>query len=101
MLEMKLSELANLLLKDMVENYYNTQNAVFNIDTFKQNHPDLKDSFISDALRLLKADGFVNVFWADNTAYFVSLLPNAVREADDDTLIRRGYAFLKEIRSWL
>lgn len=98
---MKLSDVANELLKAMVKSYYTTKKAAFNLDQFKSEHPDIDSTILNDALRALESDGFVKITWADGIAYSVFLLPNAVRSADEDTFIRRGYRLFKEIRSWL
>lgn len=98
---MKLSDVANELLKAMVKNYYATKKTTFNLDQFKSEHPDMDGTILNDAFRVLESDGFVKTMWADGIAYCVFLLPNAVRSADEDTFIRRGYRLFKEIRSWL
>ena len=38
---------------------------------------------------------------ADDVAYETTLLPNAICSVEEDTLLRKGYSFIKEIRSWL
>lgn len=97
---MKLSKLSNDLLRYMAKSYADDHNRTFSFSTFKSLYPDLDDSFISDALYLLKHDGFVSVFSADNVAYITTLLPSAIRDVEEDTLIKKGYTAIKEIRSW-
>ncbi|HIR00502.1 MAG TPA: lactate permease [Candidatus Scybalocola faecavium] len=97
---MKLSKLSNDLLRYMAKSYTDDHNKIFDFSTFKDLYPDLDDSFISDALYLLEHDGFVSVFPADNVAYMTTLLPSAIRDVEEDTFIKKGYAALKEIRSW-
>lgn len=98
---MKLSHLSSEFLKYMAKTYSETHKKSFSFNSFKALHPELDDDFISDALYLLQHDGLAKVFPADNLAYNTVLLPNAVRDIEEDTLIRKGYILLKEIRSFL
>lgn len=98
---MKLSHLASENLKFMVESYSESHNKMFSFNAFKALHPELDNDFISDSLYLLQHDGLVKVFPADNVAYITELKPNAIREIEDDTLLKKGYVLLKEIRSLL
>lgn len=98
---MKLTKLANELLKYMVKTYSDTHQRCFMFDTFKSMYSELDDDFISDALYLLEDDGFVSVLSAENVAYYTTLLPNAIRTVEEDTLIKKGYDVLKEIRTLL
>ena len=98
---MKLSHLSSEFLKYMVKSYSGDHKRMFSFNTFKEMHPDLDDEFISDALYLLQNDGLVIVHSADNVAYMTTLLPNAVRDIEEDTFIKKGYLFLKEIKSFL
>ena len=98
---MKLSHLSSEFLKYMVESYSETHKCTFSFKLFKDLHPEQDDDFISDALYLLQHDGLVKVFSADNVAYMTTLLPNAIRDVEDDTLLKKGYILLKEIRAFL
>lgn len=98
---MKLNKLKSEFLKYMVKSYADDHNRMFTFKSFKSIHPELDDDFISDALYALKADGFVSVYNADDVAYETTLLPNAICAVEEDTLLKKGYSFAKEIRSWL
>lgn len=98
---MKLIKLSDELLKFMVKSYHSTHKRVFTFPTFKELYPEFDDAFISDALYLLKDDGFVAVLSANNVAHTTTLLPSAIRNVEENTFIKRGYESLKEIRSWL
>lgn len=98
---MKLSELANQLLRYMAKDYADTHKRSFTLSGFQDLYPSLDKEFISDALLLLKNDGFVSAFYADGVAYEIELLPSAIRDAEENTMLKKGYAVLKEIRSWL
>ena len=98
---MKLSHLASENLRFMVKSYSENHNKRFSFNTFKALHPELDNDFISDSLYLLQHDGLVKVYPADNVAYNTVLLPNAVRDIEEDTFLKKGYILLKEIRSFL
>lgn len=97
---MKLSKLSNELLEHMAKSYIKDHKRTFSFSFFKTLYPELDDSFISDALQLLEHDGFVSVKFADNIALLTTLFPTAIRDVEDDTIIKKGYTVLKEIRSW-
>lgn len=98
---MKLITLSNNLLKHMVRSYSENHEKLFYFDQFKTLYPDLEDDFISDALYLLQHDGFIQVQSADDVAYYTVLKVNAVRDAEENTFLKKGYTVLKEIRSWI
>ncbi len=98
---MKLNNLKSEFLKYMVKSYAKNHVRIFTFESFKSLYPELDDDFISDALFALDEDGFVHVFNADDVAYEATLLPNAICSVEEDTLLRKGYSFIKEIRSWI
>ena len=98
---MKLSSLANDLLKYMVKSYSKDHNCRFSLDNLQTAFQDQDRNFISDALYLLDKDGLVSVFNADDEAYMTTLLPNAIRDMEENTLIKKLYSCAKEIKEWL
>lgn len=72
---------------------------LFTFDFFKEQYPDISDKQISNALYLLDKDGLVSVMSADDIAYSVSLKPSAISSVEEDTLIKKGYELIKEIKS--
>lgn len=98
---MKLTKLSNELLKYMLKCYSENSKGTFSFSEFKSLYPDLSDEFLSDALYLLQSDGFVKTLSADNVAYHTALLLDAIRNAEENTFLKKGYTVLKEIRSWL
>lgn len=97
---MKLVDLSSNLLKYMAEQYKINRQKYFVFETFKAMYPNFDDDFISDALYLLQSDGLVSVQPADNIAYRTLLNVRAIRSAEEDTLLKKGYHVMKEIRSW-
>ena len=96
---MKLQAMANKSLKAMVKSYSDDGKSDFDIEYFRQLFPDESDEKISDALYVLRDDGFVTVFRADGIAYTTSLVPSGIRDCQESTLLKRGYQCLKEIKS--
>lgn len=80
---MKLSELANQLLRHMAKSYADTHKRSFFLSDFQELYPDLEKEFISDALRLLKGDGFVDTFGADGTVYCCWLTDAAIAKMEN------------------
>ena len=97
---MKLTALANEFLKFMAKTYSETHNRNISFEQFQELYPNYDKNFISDALYLLEADGLVSIFPADNVAYLTTLLPTAIRQYEENTLLRKGYSCIKEIASW-
>lgn len=98
---MKLQKMADIALKQMVKSYSSGENPVFSTEYFSPVFPEETKEHISDALRLLEHDGFISVFSADGIAYTVSLCPNGIRNCEEDTMLKRGYHCIKEIRQLL
>lgn len=98
---MKLTELANSYLEYMIKSYSNNHNRIFGWNTLKSIHPNENDEFICDAFRLLKSDGLVNNHWADNVVNMTELEIKAIRDAEENTVLKKTYSILKEIREWI
>jgi len=74
---------------------------MFNWNQIRSLFPNENEEFICDAFRLLHKDGFVVNSWADNHVYSCQLEVNAIRDAEEDTRLKKAYSILKEIREWL
>ena len=83
----------------MVSSYSETGKELFVIDYFRQLFPEETDGHISDALYVLQSDGFVKVGPGDGIAYSVSLIPSGIRNCQEDTIFKKGYSLIKEIKS--
>ena len=99
--KMKLTDLANSYLEFMIKSYSENHVKTFSWTTLKSVHPNEDDVFICDAFRLLNADGLVNNSWADNKVYRTELRVIAIRDAEENTKLKKTYTILKEIREWL
>lgn len=98
---MKLINLSEKILKYMVESYAANGADFFSFDAIKKIFTGYSDDYLSKAIYILQDDGFVFVYDADNIAYSTQLLPNGIRQCQDNTILKKGYSLLKEIRSLL
>ena len=85
----------------MVTDYKENSNETFNFETFRNLYPEETDDFISKALYLLEQDNMVSVLSADDVAYNTALKPLAIVNVEENTLFKKGYTVIKEIKSLL
>ena len=85
----------------MVIEFKSTNREFFGFEEFKSLYPDLSDDFISNSLYLLKQDGLVSVTSADDVAYMTHLNVLGIRSVEENTLLKKGYTAIKEIKSLL
>lgn len=99
---LKLTKLANFYLQYMINEYYKTHNRTFtNWEEMVLMFPNEDEKIICDAFIKLNDDGLIKIFWASNIPYGISLNINAIVEAEQNTRLRKTYACLKELKSWL
>ncbi|ARA98589.1 MULTISPECIES: lactate permease [Anoxybacillaceae] len=96
---MKLIKLSEQLLKQMVVEYKKNDRELFDLDFFKQLHPNETENSLSKALYLLEEEGFVSILPADNVAYITALNPRGIANVEENTLLKKGYTLIKEIKS--
>ena len=96
---MKLISLSEKLLKLMVTEYKKNGTTHFDFKYFKEQYPDETDDFISNAIYALQDDNFVSVLRADNVAYMSTLNPSGIVSCEENTLLKKGYSIIKEIKS--
>ena len=99
MAKMKLQKIADLSLKNMIITYHDTNRTRFDMDFFTTLFTEETQDHITNALQVLESDGLVDVFIADTIAYMTPLHPSAIRDFEEDTLLKQGYKCTKEIRS--
>ena len=98
---MKLINLAEQILKFAVTTYKNTLNDYIDFDLIKEHFSDQHEEYLVMATGLLVKDGFVSAFDSDNTISFINVLPEAIRNVEENSLLKKGYTIFKEIRSLL
>ena len=98
---MKLISLSEKILKFMVHEYADRGTQCFSFETMLKEFPGYDNVFLSNAIYLLQKDGFVSVTDGDDVAYVTNLLPEGIRNREEDTLLKKGYTILKEIKTLL
>lgn len=98
---MKLQKLSSQLLKYMVKCFHENGKDCFNYTELANTFPNVKDHELKTSLYNLKNDALVNIDSYDNLPYFIFLKVNAIIKIEEDTLIKKGYEFVKEIKSFL
>lgn len=98
---MKLIKLSEQILKFSVKKYKDTLNDYIDFDWIKEQFPDQPEEYLLKAVGLLVEDGFVYAFECDNTISFINVRPEAIRSIEENTLLRKGYSIIKEIKSLL
>ncbi len=98
---MKLITLSEQILKFIVSSYKETLDDYMDFDLIKAQFPNEQEPYLIKATALLANDGFLSVYDADNTIMYVVLLPEAIRNVEENTFLKKGYTILKEIRSLL
>lgn len=97
---MKIAKAKSIILKNMVRQFYETGKETYNFESIKSFLPEELDHIVKLALSALKSDGFVSILYAENIPYQIFLLSKAVISVDEDTLIKKGYNLVKEIKSF-
>ncbi len=98
---MKIVSLSEKILKYMVKEFISANTDTFFFSDIKEKFPGYTDEYLSDALYLLQNDGFTAVRSADDVAYISTLLPDGIRNCEENTLLKKGYGLLKEIKTLL
>lgn len=95
---MKVIRIADDCLKFMVADYKSGKSQ-FDFHDFISMFPNEPQENIKSALCLLKKDGFVQIFFADNMPYKICIDVDGIRSVETNTFLKKGYRCLKEIRS--
>ena len=95
-----LSSIADKCLKAMYNAYQVEHIDHFDMNFFRNIFPGQNDNHITDALLLLKSNGYASVFIADSTVYMTTILPNGIKHIESNSLFSKIYKFIKEIVSW-
>ena len=98
---MTLSKLANECAKSMFKSYYSENKTLFTINYFEEIFPKENKETITQAIITLENENLVRIFYADGIAYSTTLLPEAIKQNELDTWIKKGYRFAKEVWSWV
>ena len=97
---MKPSKIADKIITDMYRDFLKTGNVLSNAEKFVNQFSDIYPQLVYAAIRILGAEGLLNVSYSDNNPDELELSIDAIQKFDDETLIKKGYSLLKELRSW-
>jgi len=95
---LKTIKLADKLLLHLVKELKASNRQVFDFDSIQSAFPDQHSDSLVQAISLLEDDGFVNVLYADNIPYIITLRPAAIRHIEENTLLKKGYTLAKQIK---
>lgn len=98
---MERNKIAEKLLKYMVAENKAKDRECFKMDELKSLFLNQDFAHIGNALSLLKNDGFILLQSANNDGSTAVLRSAAIRHIDEDTVIEKGYAIIKEIKDML
>lgn len=73
----------------------------FSMETIEKQFPGYKTDYLSKIMYSLQNDGFVEVIPADNCAYVSELLVDGIIHCEENTLLKKGYSVLKELKTLL
>lgn len=81
----------------MVSEYCNTGNDIFKFGTIVKEFPKCNTTELTLALSCLADDSLLITRYYDNQLSFVILNVKAISVVEENTLIKKGYSFVKEI----
>lgn len=95
---MKITKIANKIMGYCVKRFYKTKSDLFTADEIVSEFPDIDPEEIYFAIRMLSEEKLLNVQYADNNPNKFQLLMPAVLSSDENTLLKKGYDFIKAVR---
>ncbi len=98
---MKISKLSNKILKKMVKNYIKTGLETLSFEDACSMFPDVPEHLVNSSLTKLNNDNLINVQYADDVAYLSVLNIDGIIYTEENTLIKKGYNTIKEIKNLL
>ena len=94
---MKITKIADEIIKYCVKRFYKTGETTFYVKTILSILPKEDEELIYSSIRLLSADGLLRVFYSDNVPDTFELLVVAINQTDENTLLKKGYSFFKAL----
>ncbi|MEB4814614.1 lactate permease [Bacillus thuringiensis] len=98
---MKMTKLSEKLLKHMVTEYKKHETDMFSFEKFQELCQEESEKTISKALYHLEEKDFVSIYKSDDIPYMTTLLSTGIAYREEDTLLKKGYKTVKEIKSLL
>lgn len=98
---MKTTKIANKIIAFMYRDFMETGNEFSCADKLVSLFPDEPPHLLYAAIRLLDSDGLLSVSYCDDEPSEIALNVQTIRQCDEETMLKKGYDFVKELRSWI
>lgn len=98
---MKPSKIADKIVVGLYKQFLETGQNFSSAEAVVERFPDEAPYLVHTAISMLNADGLLSVLYANNEPAEIALNVSAIQQCDSKTLLKRGYAFMKELRGWL
>lgn len=98
---MKTSKIADKIIVGLYKQYLETGQRFSSAKSIIESFLDEPPHLIYTAISMLDSDELLSVLYADNEPSEIALNVLAIQQCDKNTLIKRGYTFMKELRDWL
>lgn len=96
---MKAKKIADKIVISMYRNFVETGNDDSCAKYFISQFPNEPPHLIYAAIRMLNTDGLLTVSYADDEPDNIVLNVSTIQQCDENTILKKGYDFIKEIRS--
>ena len=96
----KVSTIADKIIMSMYKDFLNTGNEFSSGEKIVQQFPDVPETVIYAAIHMLANDGLLTVLDAEGRPTEIGINVTALERCDKNTMLKKGYKFIKEIRSW-
>ncbi|MDR2982736.1 MAG: hypothetical protein LBV12_10875 [Puniceicoccales bacterium] len=97
---MKITSIADKIIVRMAKDFVDTGNEYTTLDALCTSFPKYPRHMIIAAINMLRGDQLLTALDSDDEPNDIALLVKAIRHVDENTLMRKGYAFAKEVRQW-
>lgn len=97
---MKITSIADKLMRFMARKVVDTGHDYFDLDSLAEEFPSIPRHQIILAIEMLRSDGMLSARYYDDEPSIIKLNVNSIRNKEEDTLVKKGYTFVKEVRQW-
>ena len=98
---LKTSKLADKIISFLYREFVKTGEKYYGFDKILKHFEKIPTHLLQEGLLQLELDGLVSVLYGDNEPDTIFLKSDAIRQCDENTLLKKGYDFVKELREWL
>lgn len=98
---MKMVKIADKIIVSMYRNFVETGDNYSYAGYFIAQFPNEPPHLIYAAIRMLDSEGLLTVSYGDDDPDNMALNVSAIQQCDENTILKKGYNFIKEIQGWL